>query len=90
MEENKWKSDPKLTGEHIKARRKELHMSQSELADEVGGSMTNRSISLYERGEREMGLQTFFDIAEALETTPDALVPERLKEKSVMIPGWTR
>ncbi len=80
LADTRWKSDPEQTGENIKARRKELNMTQVELAEELGGTMTNRSISNYECGKHEMGLQTFFDIAEALHTTPDQLAPFRFRE----------
>ena len=45
LAKKEWKSDLELTGERIKARRKELHMTQTQLAEELGGSVTNRTIS---------------------------------------------
>lgn len=48
--------------------------SQLGLAEAV--AMERTAISLLERGQRLPGLLTLFDLAEALETTPDALVAE--------------
>ncbi|MCC8103936.1 MAG: helix-turn-helix domain-containing protein [Clostridiales bacterium] len=81
-----WKSDLELTGENIRARRKELHMTQSEFAEELGGTVTNRVISSYECGNHEMGIQTFYDIADTLQTTPDTLAPARFREGNSIDP----
>ncbi|MCD7957306.1 MAG: helix-turn-helix domain-containing protein [Lachnospiraceae bacterium] len=81
MAKKEWKSDLELTGERIKARRKELHMTQTQLAEELGGSVTNRTISEYECGKHEMGIQTLYDLADVLETTPDQLAPARCSER---------
>ena len=49
------------------------------LAEELGGGCTNKTISRYETGKVEMGIQTLFDVAEALEVPVDKLVPDRLQ-----------
>lgn len=74
-----WQSDPKLVGQQIKKIRKQKHMTQDALAEELGGGCTNRTISRYETGKVEMGIQTLFDVAEALEVPVDKLVPDRLQ-----------
>lgn len=74
-----WQSDPKLVGQQIKKIRKQKHMTQDALAEELGGGCTNRTISQYETGKVEMGIQTLFDVAEALEVPVDKLVPDRLQ-----------
>lgn len=50
-----WKSDQTIIGEKIKKARKKAHMTQEQLAEEVGGACTNKSISRYEKGTVEMG-----------------------------------
>lgn len=74
-----WQSDPKLVGQQIKKIRKQKHMTQDALAEELGGGCTNKTISRYETGKVEMGIQTLFDVAEALEVPVDKLVPDRLQ-----------
>ena len=74
-----WQSDPKLVGQQIKKIRKQKHMTQDALAEELGGGCTNKTISRYETGKVEMGIQTLFDEAEALEVPVDKLVPDRLQ-----------
>ena len=63
----------------IKKIRKQKHMTQDALAEELGGGCTNKTISRYETGKVEMGIQTLFDVAEALEVPVDKLVPDRLQ-----------
>lgn len=74
-----WKSDQKIIGENIKKARKAAKLTQEELAEEMGGSCSNKVISRYEKGEVEMGVQTLIDIAENLEVPVDSLMPERVQ-----------
>lgn len=74
-----WKSDPKIIGENIKATRKKSGLTQEQLAEEIGGSCTNKVISRYERGTVEMGVQTLCDVAESLKVPVNELMPERLR-----------
>lgn len=74
-----WKSDQKIIGENIKKARKAAKMTQEMLAEEMGGSCSNKVISRYEKGEVEMGVQTLIDIAENLEIPVDSLMPERVQ-----------
>ena len=78
MAEN-WKSDQAIIGEKIKEERKRAHMTQEQLAEEIGGACTNKVISRYEKGTVEMGVQTLIDVAEALEVPVDNLMPERVR-----------
>ena len=78
MAEN-WKSDQAIIGEKIKEVRKRAHMTQDQLAEEIGGTCTNKVISRYEKGTVEMGVQTLIDVAEALEIPVDNLMPERVR-----------
>jgi transcriptional regulator with XRE-family HTH domain len=67
-------------GQKIRARRKELRLSQDDLADRMG---TDRGeISRHENGVHEMSLCTLIRYAEALQTTPQQLYPDRLKQDS--------
>ena len=74
-----WKPDQKIIGENIKKARKAAKLTQEELAEEMGGSCSNKVISRYEKGEVEMGVQTLIDIAENLEVPVDSLMPERVQ-----------
>lgn len=74
-----WKPDQKIIGENIRKARKAAKLTQEELAEEMGGSCSNKVISRYEKGEVEMGVQTLIDIAENLEVTVDSLMPERVQ-----------
>ena len=63
-------------GIKIQKIRTERRLSQEQLADRM---MTDRkSVARYEHGEREMGICTFIQLVEALETAPADLLPERL------------
>lgn len=74
-----WKPDQKIIGENIRKARKAAKLTQEELAEEMGGSCSNKVISRYEKGEVEMGVQTLIDIAENLEVPVDSLMPERVQ-----------
>ena len=52
-----WKSDQAIIGENIKEERKRAHMTQQQLAEEIGGACTNKVISRYEKGTVEMGVE---------------------------------
>ena len=54
-------------------------LTQEQLAEEMGGSCSNKVISRYEKGEVEMGVQALIDIAENLEVPVDSLMPERVQ-----------
>lgn len=86
MAEN-WKPDQVIIGEKIKEARKRAHMTQDQLAEEIGGTCTNKVISRYEKGTVEMGVQTLIDVAEALEIPVDNLMPERVRVLLFRLPG---
>lgn len=77
--EEVWRSDQEIIGENIKKARKAAKLTQEQLAEDMGGSCTNKVISRYEKGEVEMGVQTLIDIAENLEVPVDSLMPERVQ-----------
>ena len=54
----------KEVGEKIVKRRKELNMTATELA--IQADITASSLSLYETGQREMRIDTFYKISAAL------------------------
>lgn len=76
-----WKSDQRIIGENIRRARKNANMTQEQLAEEVGGSCTNKVISRYENGMVEMGVQTLIDVAEALAVPVNNLLPDRVRVK---------
>ena len=62
-------------GQKIRARRKELRLSQDDLADRMG---TNRNeVYRHENGLNEMSICTLMQYAQALQTTPNTLSPDR-------------
>jgi len=64
-------------GEKIRKRREELGLSQDKLADIVGTS--RQMVSRYENGDQEMGIASFLQYADALETEPGNLLPSKKK-----------
>ena len=61
--------DMKRIGKNIKEYRQKLDMTQGNLAEILGCSDTH--ISHIETGTGSMSLDTFFEMSNALETTPD-------------------
>lgn len=57
---------------NIRARRKELEITQVELAERTG--ISQATISQFERGEASPSVPSIAKLAEALETQPDALL----------------
>ena len=66
------KTDFSAMGVRIKMRRKELKMSQAELAEKV--NVSNNHISSIETGKQLPSLPVFVEICEQLQTTPDFLL----------------
>jgi len=67
-------------GAFVKDKRKELKLSQSDLAAKVGNNAQN--ISRLERGEVSPTLFWFFKLAEAFEQDPNSLILELEKRIS--------
>lgn len=59
-------------GERVKKLRKSKGLTQQELADKI--NVTKVSICCYEKGTRTPNLETFIDLVEKLDTTPDYLL----------------
>jgi transcriptional regulator with XRE-family HTH domain len=59
-------------GEAIRARRKELHLSQEELADYAG--IDRSHMGKIERGERNVTLLNIARVAEAMQCLPSELL----------------
>ena len=74
------------TGEKLKKLRLQAKLTQEQLAEKVGGTCTNTVISRYGRGIVEMGILTMYDLAEALQVTPESLIPDRLLHSSSQDP----
>ena len=64
------KVDVKL-GEIIRAKRKEMKMSQTDLAQRVGS--TKQCIYYYEKGTRGLNMSLFFKICRALDLDPNEI-----------------
>lgn len=63
--------------ERVKARRKELGLTQVQMAERLG--MTQPAYAHIEYGRRAPGLRTVYRVAEALETTVHDLLPVAVK-----------
>lgn len=64
-------------GQRIKYLRKSKNLTQQKLADMV--NVTKVSICCYEKGTRTPNLETFVDLVNVLETTPDYLLGRDIK-----------
>src|SRR6266852_4826261 len=74
----------KKVGEVIRTKRKERGLSQEGLAKAVG--LKRPSMSNIEKGRQNILLHTFCDIAESLNSTPNVLLPERLRPAPANMP----
>ena len=77
----------KKVGEAIRAKRKERGLSQEGLAKAVG--LKRPSMSNIEKGRQNILLHTFYDIADTLNASPNALLPDRLTPEPVNMPDLT-
>jgi transcriptional regulator with XRE-family HTH domain len=77
----------KKIGENIRAKRKERGLSQEGLAKAIG--LKRPSMSNIEKGRQNILLHTFCDIAETLNSTATALLPDRSGPESVQMPDLT-
>ena len=68
----------KAIGKRIKIQRIKMDMTQDNLAERTG--LSNSHISNVESGSTQVSLKTLVIIADALETTPDALLCDNLKK----------
>lgn len=65
-------SDYKTVGENLYQRRKELGMTQYEVAEHAG--ISDRTYADIERGSVNMRIGTFLQICDALKTTPNDIL----------------
>lgn len=77
----------KQVGENIRAKRKQLGLSQDGLAKAVG--LKRPSMSNIEKGRQNILLHTFCDIAETLNSTANALLPARTQPVPAQMPDLT-
>ena len=61
-----------FVGSRVKELRKKKGLTQQKLADMI--NVTKVSICCYEKGTRFPNLETFYDLVEKLDTTPDYLL----------------
>ena len=69
-------------GQKIRTRRKELRLSQDDLADRMGTS--RNEVYRHENGQNEMSICTLCQYAEALQTTPQQLSPDRFRQDDLL------
>src|SRR5713226_6875212 len=74
----------KQVGEKIRAKRKERGLSQEGLAQAVG--LKRPSMSNIEKGRQNVLLHTFCEIAETLDSSANALLPERIVNQPTRMP----
>jgi transcriptional regulator with XRE-family HTH domain len=67
-----WENLYKIIANNIRNKRKQLHISQGQLAEKSGLSLD--TIKSVEQGRRTMSLDTFLKIAEALKIAPQELI----------------
>jgi transcriptional regulator with XRE-family HTH domain len=67
-----WEKIYGMIASNIRDKRKQLHISQSQLAEKAEVSLD--TIKSVEHGRRTMSLDTYLKIAHALHTTPQALM----------------
>lgn len=67
-------------GARIKARREEIHLRQSELAESIGLSRT--SVTNIERGRQRLFLDQFAEICRALKVAPSEMIPEPVSQEA--------
>src|SRR5450755_252623 len=77
----------KKVGEKIRDKRKERGLSQEGLARAIG--LKRPSMSNIEKGRQNILLHTFCDIVETLDSSANALLPERLRPEPVNMPDLT-
>ena len=70
-----YQKDIEEFGRKVRTRREELNISLDELADRINGDKS--ALSLIENGERVPRLDRVLKIADALQTTPAKLCPNR-------------
>ena len=75
------KIDYKVVGKRIRERRKELKMSQERLAELIDVSTPH--MSNIENGKTKFSLQVLLDLANAMDTTLDALMVDHIASKNV-------
>ena len=68
-------------GERIQSRRKELKITQGQLAEKVG--ISNNHMSSIETGKQAPSLDTFVSICESLNTRPDYLLLGSISSNNV-------
>lgn len=66
-------------GDRIRQKRKEVNMTQKELAEKIG--MADKHLSRLEMGLTNMKLDTFFTVATALGVSPNDIAPKHLLQK---------
>ncbi len=70
------------TGKMIQQQRNQMGLSQSELGMRM--DVDGNSVYRYEQGYREMGITTFFQLAEVLGCGVEAISPERLRQNMII------
>lgn len=78
-EEMKHGDDAYEIGGKLRMLRNRAGLTQEQLGKMIGTD--GNSISLYELGERKMGIVIFFKIADALRIDPKELFPDRFQRK---------
>jgi transcriptional regulator with XRE-family HTH domain len=67
-----WEKLYKIIANNVRNARKQLHISQSQLAEKAGVSLD--TVKSVEQGRRTMSLDTFLKIAYALQKSPQELM----------------
>ena len=73
--------DYAIMGNRIKIRRKELHLTQAHLAEQL--NVSNNHLSSIENGREKPSFEVFLKISELLHVTPDYLLLGTINTNSV-------
>lgn len=77
--------NPLQTGKLISERRKEMQLTQQQLADRL--NLSNKTISKWETGEGSPDLCNLAQLAEVLDLTADELIKGERNQKPAKEPG---
>ena len=74
-EDHDYKSEMKIVGKKVRTRREKIGLSLDDLANLL--NTDKAAVSRIENGERVPKFDTILKLADALQTTPDMLCPDR-------------
>ena len=77
--------DYKAIGQRLKKVREENRLTQGQLAEKLAKPLTATAISLYENGEREVGLDVLTEMAGILRIPVEYLIKGKVEAPSINV-----